>query len=67
MSLISIYMAFPLFQFSGLKIVRIRAHRKDQLSAGNLPKASSQCNIETVTDKVRVTESMASGNNPLKV
>ena len=35
-------------------------------SAGNLPQGNSQCNIETITDKVRVTQSMASGNNPLK-
>ena len=40
---------------------------KGLVSAGNLPKANLQCKLETVTDKRRVTQSMASGNSPLKL
>lgn len=40
---------------------------KGLVSAGNLPKANSQCKLETATDKVRLSQSMASGNSPLKM
>lgn len=54
----------PLFWPEGYRNLR---PWKGLVSTGNLPKANSQCKLDTVTDKMWVTQSMVSGNSPLKM